>query len=169
MQSDLTYKVICFNDEVSSDEMIDWACEMLELGYDSEHLLILARVQKPSTVYEVKDYLKKAIEELGLKIKTGEEALISFASYYIKKISNQENIRQSLAIIKDFCIANDYDSIVYDFYNLHWAWEDIDYDDGYPTGHWNGGTKSNIKSITLNVAKEWLKKHHDKIQLYKSA
>ena len=55
--SDLTYKIVAFQDinEIQSDEIIQWAIEMIELGYRSENLFMLASFEKKSNFYEIEN------------------------------------------------------------------------------------------------------------------
>lgn len=46
---------------------------MLELGYESQSLLILAGITKPTNYFEIIDYLKKALAELNMTLKNGEK------------------------------------------------------------------------------------------------
>jgi len=47
--SPLTYKVVAYQSvsDYDMDECVDWAIEMIELGYDTENLIILAGLTKP--------------------------------------------------------------------------------------------------------------------------
>lgn len=84
MISDLTYKVVAYSDltNINGDDCIDWAIEMLELNYETPSLLILAGLTKPTNQFEVRDYLKKALSELKLDEKNGDNATLSYSSYY---------------------------------------------------------------------------------------
>ena len=66
--SDLTYKIIAFQDinEIKTDEIIQWAIEMIECGYKSENLFMLASFEKNSNFYEMENYLKKTLLELRI-------------------------------------------------------------------------------------------------------
>ena len=98
MISDLTYKVVSYSDltTVNGDDCVDWAIEMLQLGHDTPSLLILAGLTKPTNQFEVRDYLKRALGELELDEKTGDNATLSYSSYYITKIAKGENVDASL-------------------------------------------------------------------------
>ena len=48
-----------------SEDIVAWAMEMLEEGYDTESLVILAGLMKPLFRQEVEHYFKHAIRELG--------------------------------------------------------------------------------------------------------
>ncbi len=84
----------------------------------------------------------------------GDEATLSYCSYYIKKIANSDNIRNNLTHVYQFCQARDYEKLVYDFYLLHWAWDDIDYGNDY-TPYWESAKKDNIEKIVVDTAIKW--------------
>lgn len=155
--SDLTYKVVAFSEipNFDTDECVDWATEMIFLGYDTPSLLILAGFAKPTNYFEVVDYLPTVLASLNLTQKFGDEGTLSYCSYYIQKISNSENIKDNLTVIYKFCQANDYETLVYDFYLLYWAWGDIDC--GIEsTPYWGNANKENIEKIVVETAKNWI-------------
>ena len=165
MISDLTYKVVALSEVIQLDpnECIDWAIEMLELGYETPNLLMLAGCDKTTSYFEVKPYLENATKELGLKMKNGDDGVISYASYFIKEISEGRKVRLNLAELYKFCQQRDYEGIIYDFYLLHWAWDQIDYDVTNQNHYWEGTNKENIEQTAVKVANDWLnenKKHY---------
>lgn len=158
MISNLTYKVVALSEIIQLDpnECVDWAIEMLELGHKNPNLLMLAGCRKPTSYFEVKPYLEMATKELGLKMKNGDEGIISYSSYFIKEISEGRKIRLNLAKLYKFCQQINYEGIIYDFYLLHWAWDQIDYDDTNQNHYWEGTNKDNIEKVVVKVAKHWL-------------
>lgn len=164
MISDLTYKVIAFSDMSTAnwDDCVDWAIEMLQLGHETPSLLILAGLTKPTDQNEARDYLRMALRELELSEKTGDEATLSYASYYITRIASGEEIKRNLSMVYDFCLARDYDKLIYDFYLLHWAWSDLDYGNEFQH-YWPDATKQNIAEVVIETAKKWVgvnRKHY---------
>lgn len=157
MISDLTYKVVAYSDltAVNGDDSIDWAIEMLQLGHETPSLLILAGLTKPTNQFEVRDYLKRALDELELNEKTGDDATLSYCSYYILKISRGEEVKRSLVSVYEFCRANDYEENIFDFYLLHWAWDDLDHGDEY-NHYWPDANRHTIKQIVIDIAKKWI-------------
>jgi hypothetical protein len=158
--SKLTTKVISFSEvpNFDTDDCVDWALEMIFLGYDSPNLFILAGLQKPTNYFESIDYLKKALKELGIEILNGDKAVLSYASYFINKIAEGEDIRQNLKKVYQYCQSRDYEKLVYDFYLLYWAWDDFDYGQEY-TPYWEEANPLNIENIVVNVAKKWVENH----------
>lgn len=156
--SPLTCKIIAFSEitEADNNEAIDWALEMMELGYESTSLFMLASFTKPVLYYEIADYLNATLKELKIPTKTGEAAIISYSSYYIDKIATGENVRLNLGIGYYLCQKHNYEGILYDFYLLHWAWDDIDYGSIEYNPYWEGATIDNIEQIVIGTAKKWL-------------
>jgi hypothetical protein len=157
MISDLTYKVVAYSDltNINGDDCVDWAIEMLQSGYDTPSLLILAGLTKPTNQFEIRDYLKNALSELKLDEKTGDDATLSYSSYYISKISRAEEVKRNLGMIYEFCLARDYEKIIFDFYRLYWAWGDLDYGNDYQP-YWPDAYKNNIEQIVIETAKKWV-------------
>ena len=157
MISDLTYKVVAYSDltTVNGDDCVDWAIEMLQLGYDTPSLLILAGLTKPTNQFEVRDYLKRALEELKLDEKTGDDATLSYSSYYITRIAAGQEVKRNLGMIYEFCLARNYEKVIYDFYLLYWAWDDLDYGNDFQA-YWPDADKSNIEQIVIETAKKWV-------------
>lgn len=159
--SELTYKIVAFPEiqQIDTNESIDWAMEMMELGYESPTLYMLASFNKPTNYFEVIDYVTNTIKELGLEIKSGDDAVLSYASYYVHQIAKGENVRDNLTELYKFCQMRDYEDLVYDFYLLYWAWDDIDYDDTHPNHYWNGATKENVEQLVVDEAIKWIEKN----------
>jgi hypothetical protein len=163
MVSELTYKVVALSEIIQLDpkECVDWAVEMLELGHETPNLLMLAGFNKSTSYFEIKPYLESATEELGLKMRTGESGVISYAYYFIREITARKRIRQNLSELYEFCKQRDYEGIIYDFYLLYWAWDQIDYDDTNQNHYWEGTNKENIEDIVVKVANEWIVKNKE--------
>ena len=166
--SELTYKIVAFLEipQVDANESIDWAIEMIELGYESPTLLMLASFSKPSNYFEVMDYLTVTVKELGLKMKSGDEAVLSFATYYILQIAKEQKVRENLTELYKFCQIRDYEDLVYDFYLLYWAWGDLNYGDSDYNHYWTGAKRANIEQIVVNEAKKWIKSNKKYFEQY---
>lgn len=158
MLSPLTYKVVAFPaiEKLAVEDCIDWAMEMLELGYETPRLLILASFEKGDSYFEIKSYLEKAILELGLEIKFGEEAIGSYVFYYVTKIAEGEKVRQNLSMIYGFWFEKYNDSLASGFIKLHWAWQQLDYEDNDANHYWDGANRENIEQIVVSYAQEWM-------------
>ena len=159
--SPLTNKVIAYPviPDFNTDSCVDWAIEMIGIGYDSENILMLAGLSKPTNYFETISHLNNALAELNLQPKAGEEGIISHSSYYISLISEGIEVRENLDIVYGLCLKLDYSSIIYDFSLLRWAWDDLDYDENAWPTYWEGATINNIKQLVIEAAKSWLEQN----------
>jgi hypothetical protein len=159
--SPLTCKIVAYNEvpNFRIGECVDWAFEMITLGYETEHLLILAGLTKPVNYFEATSYIDAALKELNLQPKIGNEAIISYCSYYIILIAQGIKVKLNLSILRDACINMDMSPLIFDFYLLAFAWDDLDWNDGQQW-HWDGADLDNIEAITIETAKNWLAKNN---------
>jgi hypothetical protein len=155
--SPLTCKIVAYLEvpQFSYDDCIDWAIEMLELGHETPSLLILAGLSKPTDYFESANYLKRALEELDIQTKSGEQARLSYGSFYIQNIAEGQRVRANLQGLCNFVISANYEKILFDFYLLHWAWNDLDYNDGVQF-YWPDADQKNIESIVVKTAQKWI-------------
>jgi len=156
--SELTYKIVALTEiePFDTNECIDWAIEMMELGHESPTLFMLASFSKPTSYFEIIDYVRNTIKELGLEMKNGDDAVISYVSYSVQQIIKKEKIRKNLTDLYKFCLRRDFDNLVYNFYLLYWAWDQLDYEDDNNNHYWEGVTRDNIEQIVVNEAIKWI-------------
>jgi hypothetical protein len=76
--SDLTSKMLAYQHlkNFDIDQAIDWAVEMLSLGYETPSLLILAGISKPTNFFEAEKYLLRSINELGIELPEEHDAIV---------------------------------------------------------------------------------------------
>lgn len=158
--SSLTYLVVAFPEigNINSDTCVDWAMEMVELGYDSPYLFMLAGITKPTNYSEIEIYLKETLRELGISKKTGEDAINSCFVYYVHELAQSKDIRANLYRMVELGQAAGYSTgerNFLDFYLIYWAWGDLDYGMSYQS-YWPEATLDNIERITVLRAKQWL-------------
>lgn len=127
---DSTYLILTYKEFKNSflyDNVIDWAVEMLEYGYETENLMILAAISKPTNSFECKLYLQKALEELNLRTIEGADANIAVQWVLLNKIARGEKVRSNLILLTNE-LGYDVDEPIYDFQLLSWAWTELEYD-----------------------------------------
>jgi hypothetical protein len=158
--SNLTYKVVAFSEipDFNTDECIDWAFEMVSLGYNTPSLLILAGLNKSGNYFQTIEYFNKALTELNLRAKSGQEAILSYSIYLVKKIAVGERGKKHLTELYRFCNSKDYEELIYDFKLLYWAWDDLDYGNEQQS-YWPGASADNIESVVKETAEQWLTKN----------
>ncbi len=155
--SNLTNKILAYR-EISVFDMndaIDWAVDMLKLGYETPSLLILAGISKPTDFYESENYLKSSLRELNLKLFKREDAILNYCAFYIEKMAIGENVKDNLYHIYNIANSIDDNKHIYKFYLLYWAWGDFDYGQEY-SPYWGKSNPSNIEQVVIEEAKKWL-------------
>jgi hypothetical protein len=159
MEVDLTYKMLSYQaiNNFDSDECIDWAVQMLCNGFETPSLEILAGLDKPANYFETIQLLEKTFNELGMLNLGLKNTIIPYSYYLISKIANGEDIRENLKELKKLSVESEYEKIIFDFYLLYWAWDDLDYGDS--NHYWEGATKENISGIAIKTAQEWIEKN----------
>lgn len=155
--SNLTNKILAYKELTFFDinDAIDWAVDMLMLGYDSPSLLILAGISKPTTYYEAEPYLTQSLRELNISVPASEEAILKYGLYYIQKIGKGEHVKENLYHVHNISMELDFNKSFFNFSLLYWTWADFDYGEQY--SHYCGNvTISNIEEMVINEAKKWL-------------
>lgn len=154
-----TYEIIAWKhlNQSVDEKWSSWAVDMMTVGFETEHLVELAGIEKPYNQFELKDLTNKVFEELNLDYTDQEKVVIDYVTYLAKQVLNDNrDLLKTLREIKDLCIALDYDSKIYDFYSLYFAKEDLNYDT--VQRYWNGADRTNIDQICIDYFKKWHKK-----------
>ena len=154
--SSLTSKILAYKElpDFDMNEAIDWAVDMLTLGYETPSLLILSGLTTPTNFFEAENYLIGSIKELGFIIPERKEAILQYCKSFIEKIVNREDVKGNLYQLYRVARIVD-DNHLLDFYLLYWAWGDLDYGLEYPH-YWDGATPNNIEQIVIEQAKKYL-------------
>lgn len=152
-----TSKILAYREilNFNMNDAIDWAADMLSLGYESPSLLMLAGISKPANFYETESYLISTLKELSIEIPNKEIAIRNYCKYIIFKIANSEDVKENLYQLYTIARTLSDDKKISDFYLLYWAWDDFDFGNIF-SHYWDGATKENIEEITVNTANKWL-------------
>ena len=152
-----TYEILAwkhFNQSVDS-KWSNWAVEMMMAGFDTEHLVELAGIEKPYNQFELKELTDKVFQELSLDHTNQVKVVTNYVTYLAKEVLDEKrDLLKTLREIKDLCIALDYESKIYDFYSLYFAKEDLNCDT--VQWYWNGADRSNIDQICMNYFRKWI-------------
>lgn len=141
----------------SGEDWVNWAIDMVENGYESEHLYILAGKTSPYNLFEIDDLVEKALAELGIKRPIGNEAIDGYAYYLISQaLSGSLQYADVLQHLKNICITLDYYDPLYPFYLLYYAYDDLKVQE--EQYYWQGANQSNINSIIESEFKNWISK-----------
>lgn len=133
---------------------VEWAVDMLMIGFDTEHLAILAGESEPFNQFQMQDLTDKILAELQLDYSDKDHIIKNYACYLINnslegKISNFE----ALDILKDICIELDYEKYLYDFYLLYFAKDDLSCSENQ--WYWEDATRENIDKIIVDYFNAW--------------
>lgn len=140
-------------------QWVHWSIDMLEAGYETENLIILAGEDLHCNPFEFKALTDKVFEELHLDKITPHRIFIIYSMYIIKqaiKSPDEENISKSLFKLEQLCIENNYNSILYEFYLLSNAIGELEAFD--VQWYWSDATltKENWCEYALNYLEQWM-------------
>ncbi len=153
--------MFCGSSRGNSEDCVQWALNALCDGEDSPSLRILAGLTPPLYSFEVRDYATKALKELGIKVLTGKNAISAYARDLIEDmLADPACMQHKLAVLCQLCIDEDYLDDIYDFYLLHWAFDDLQ--NSEVQYYWDGADRNNIQEIVLAYCREWLVEYNNK-------
>jgi len=152
-----TYEITawkCLNRSVDEKWSI-WAVDMMMVGYETEHLVELAGIEKPYNQFELSELTDRVFEELDLDYTDQDRVVIEYVTYLAKEVLNdRRDLLKTLREIKNLCVELDLDGRVYDFHSLYFAKEDLNYDT--VQWYWNGADRSNIDQICMDYLQKWV-------------
>ena len=158
MTSTIEIKLNYFLHRPKLSRNVDWAVSMLEQGHDSQHLRILAGEIEPHNRHEIIRFTKAAFNELGFELVTGPEILVEYTGEVVADYIRGD-ISTGLLLDKlcSICIEAGYESQLYDFYSLYFAYEQVK--SGYSDTYWGCKDYPELKSEVIRVAYEWIEDH----------
>lgn len=158
-----TYKVLMkksFNGDID-ETWVEWALEMIQAGYESDNLYILAGITRPYYQFELQRLTDKVLADLNLDYENKSLMTRNYIYYIISTaIKKPSRYLSTLKEIKDICVALDMDQEYMDFYTLYFAKDDLD--ELEVQWYWVGADRTNIDSIIDNVFQEYLDRNNSK-------
>lgn len=152
-----TYKILkaeAFNEDID-ESWVDWALEMMEAGYQSDNLYMLAGVTKPYNQFELHELTKRVLQDLGLSYADKEAVLKNYVHYLIvNSVDCPETYYKTLRELKNICLDLDMDAAYMDFYLLYFAKDDLMVDE--VQWYWDGANKENIDDIIRERFQKWM-------------
>lgn len=152
-----TYKILkakAFNENFD-ESWIDWALEMMEAGYQSENLYMLAGETKPFNQFELHELTRKALEDLGFSYSDKNAVLKNYVYYLISKSVDQpETYYTTLRELKNICQDLNLDLTYMDFYLLYYAKDELLVND--VQWYWYGASRQNIDQIIKDRFRQWI-------------
>ncbi len=163
---DSTYKMLAYASPYITfhfDDAVDWACEMLEYGYETPHLLMLAAIIKPTSRHECEYYLENALVELNLK-KVDDVIGTIFAVWQeVSCMAKGEQVRFYLTKVYQQYSFEQPNNYLSDFTELYWAWDDLE-KIGAHYG-WNRNLiLNNIEQEIIEYSKKWIELYKPEIE-----
>ncbi len=155
----LTYKMLMnklFNEDID-ESWIEWALEMLEAGYESKHLNILAGMSFPFNQFELQDLTDRVLSDLKLDYKDKYSTIRKYAYYLISvTINNPNRYLSALSELKDICNNLNMDHEYMNFWSLYFAKYDLNESENQY--YWKSATQSNIDEIIKEQFSDFIAK-----------
>jgi hypothetical protein len=152
-----TYKILkskAFNENID-ESWIDWAIEMMEAGYESQNLHMLAGQTKPYNQFELQDLTSKVLQDLNLDYSNEESVTKNYVYYLISNsVNHPETYTKTLREIKDIYEGFDLHPEYQDFCFLLYAKDDLAVDT--VQWYWEGATRENIDQIIKERFEKWM-------------
>ena len=141
------------------EEWVQWAQEMIAIGFDTEHLRILAGASKPFNQFEMHELTDQVLAELNLDYRDQDKVLKDYARYLINLFLNGNvDSLKTLESLKNVFLQSIDKEYLRDFYTL-WNAKIALMDDTHQW-YWDGATRENIEDIITNNFIQWKKLHY---------
>jgi hypothetical protein len=136
----------------------DWALEMMEAGFETEHLILLAGLSANVNGFQLDDIINKALKELSLDTMSDEEIVCGYVYYLIDQaLISKLSTKVVLGTLRDLCRDRDYDKELFNFYSLAYAQQELE--EAGDQYYWEGANINNINSIINTEFLEWKSKY----------
>jgi hypothetical protein len=127
-----TYRILkakAFNEDVD-ESWIDWAIEMMEAGYQSDNLYMLAGATEPYNQFELHELTSKVLQDLHLHYSNKENVLNNYIYFLLStSIDKPETYLKTLLELRDIYYQLGMDTRLKDFYLLYYAKDDLTIDE----------------------------------------
>lgn len=125
---------------------IDWALEMMQVGYESDNLYQLAGISKPYNQFELQDLTNSVLNDLNLDFSDKKKTIRNYAYFLVSSnIDKPKSYTKILKTIGDIYYELDMDIEYRNFALLNWAKDDLEYDTYQH--YWDGADRNNIDTI----------------------
>ncbi|MFL5742931.1 MAG: hypothetical protein ACJ75B_22115 [Flavisolibacter sp.] len=152
-----TYRILkakTFNEDVD-ESWIDWAIEMMEAGYESDNLYMLAGVTKPYNQFELQELTSRVLKDLQLDYSNKEVVLNNYVYFLLSNsIDYPQTYIKTLRELRDIYYQLGMDSRLTVFYLLYFAKSDLTVND--VQFYWEGANKENIDKIVKDHFQNWI-------------
>lgn len=152
-----TYRILmkkAFNEDID-ENWVEWALEMMEAGYESDSLYILAGIMKPYNQFELQELTDKVIADLNLETSDKSLTIRNYVYYILSTTINEpREYLTTLREVKDICIGLDMEKEYMDFYLLYFAKDDLNESENQ--WYWDGAGRNNIDEIIKEKFQEYI-------------
>lgn len=101
-----------YMNRATSEDVVHWTLSLLESGYETPSLLILAGLTKPFYSSEIDEYFRKSIKELEWDFPEGQQCIRDYLKFLAESIisdyKDQENMEKAVAEIYDCVVSLGY-------------------------------------------------------------
>jgi hypothetical protein len=154
-----TYRILMkktFNQDID-ESWVEWALEMMQAGYESDNLYILAGITKPYNQFELQELTDKVIADLNLETRNKPLTIRNYVYYILSTTINEPSkYLSTLREVKDICIDLDMEKEYMDFYLLYFAKDDLNESENQ--WYWDGADRNNIDEIIRDKFQEYIDK-----------
>ncbi|UKN03782.1 hypothetical protein K6119_09795 [Paracrocinitomix mangrovi] len=155
---DSTYEMLYLKATGVVNDMrwVDWAEEMINLGFNSESLYILAGERPPFYAFEMKDLTDAVCRELNININDQQELIGNYIMFLRNQVINDKRKPiEVLRILGGMYNEFNLNRSIQDFALLRWAKEDLLRQE--VQWYWKGANRSNIDQIIDDHFLNWSK------------
>lgn len=143
------------------ENAVEWAIEMIEAGYESANLYMLAGETKPFNHFEIQELVNKVFQEFHLSFSDKDKVIEEYACFLIKRfIENPNDYSKALDELRDICIKLDMDAKYQNFYFLWYAKDELE--ELGVQWYWEGANRENIDAIIKNEFQKFIDKAQTK-------
>ena len=135
---------------VSARDFSDWAIQLLEQGFDSRNIRILASMFNADIFLEVEGYFHKSLKDLAWEFPNIEDCLLRYARFIANEIiEGKIKPFEGCIIMREIYNALDCPAILANWISLYWAGDDY---------YWQGDnlTEEELDKQIVQEAKRFL-------------
>lgn len=138
-------------------ECADWAMAMLMEGHEGKNLATLASMRRFDNPFEMATLRDRALREVGAEELEGKDVVVLHARELFRAaLDDTTALLIALREVFQLCIDTDYHDDLYDFYNLYFAYGDLQMTAVPFPEYWPGATRENIVDIIRDEARRFV-------------
>ncbi len=136
-------------------ECVEWAIGLLEDGLDSPSLRILGGFIPPFNHFEIAELRERVLLELSPPELSVSDPITAYVREFVaSSLAVPGELVRTYQQVAQLAIELGYPHELQNFYNLHFAWEDLQQSEDQ--WYWQGANRGNIEQIMEEQAREFL-------------